>query len=287
MRKLLAISILILFLAGEFSASAFARTDGGHNTIGATAASTTWYFAEGYTGDSFEEWLCLQNPSALSAGVNITYMFRGGEALTKTITIPAYTRETLSVNSDVGPNQEVSIKIESDQAIIAERPMYFNYQGKGQGGHNTIGATSPRFAWYFAEGYTGAGFHEYICLQNPGDTSSDVTIAYRFRGGGGTTQYLTIEPGTRETVYVNSVVGPDREVSVKVTSNQLIVAERPMYFDFRGYDGGHNVLGAVDPSYFWYFAEGYTGYGFQEYLTLQNPNANPATVSICYMYRDG
>ena len=31
------------------------------------------------------------------------------------------------------------------------------------------------FTFYFAEGYTGAGFQEYLCLGNPGDTD----------GGGG------------------------------------------------------------------------------------------------------
>lgn len=141
--------------------------------------------------------------------------------------------------------------------------------------------------WYFAEGYTGSGFHEYICLQNPNGSPANVTIEYMYRGGGGTTQYLRVGPATRETVYVNGVVGPNKEVSAKVTSDQFIIAERPMYFNFNGINGGHNVVGSTGTSNIWYFAEGYTGSGFKEYLTLQNPNPNPATISICYMNRNG
>ena len=67
-------------------------------------------------------------------------MFRGGAApTTKNLTIPANSRETVDVNADVGSNKEVSIKIDSTQSIVAERPMYFNYQNKWEGGHNTIG----------------------------------------------------------------------------------------------------------------------------------------------------
>lgn len=102
--------------------------------------STTWYFSEGYTGSGFEEWLTLQNPNAVDATATITYYFRGGEApVTRTMTIPANSRETVNVNSDVGDNKEVSIGTVSTQPIIAERPIYFNYQNKWQGGHNTIG----------------------------------------------------------------------------------------------------------------------------------------------------
>ena len=50
--------------------------------------------------------------------------------------------------------------------------MYFDYMGTGAhhwaGGRDTIGATAPSFNWYFAEGYTGEGFEEWICIQNPG-----------------------------------------------------------------------------------------------------------------------
>lgn len=44
----------------------------------------------------------------------------------------ANTRLTVSANSDVGANQDISAKVSSDKPIIVERPMYFNYQGSKQ-----------------------------------------------------------------------------------------------------------------------------------------------------------
>ncbi|MDY6794683.1 MAG: IPT/TIG domain-containing protein, partial [Actinomycetota bacterium] len=38
----------------------------------------TIYFAEGYTGDGFEEWLCLMNPAATATTAQVTYMFDDG-----------------------------------------------------------------------------------------------------------------------------------------------------------------------------------------------------------------
>ncbi len=71
------------------------------------------------------------------------------------------------------PGQDVSMRIHSSQGIIAERPMYFNYQGAWTGGHDVVGATAPQRQWLFAEGYTGDGFDEWLCLQNPNDATVD------------------------------------------------------------------------------------------------------------------
>ncbi len=97
-------------------------------------------------------------------------------------------------------------------------------------------------AWYFAEGYTGEGFKQWLTLQNPGSTSANVTIQYRYRSGGGKTQSITVGANSRETIDVNSIVGSDQEVSTKIISDQPIIAERPMYFNFNGISGGHNVV---------------------------------------------
>ena len=52
-------------------------------------------------------------------------------------------------------------------AILAERPVYFNYNGAWTGGHDVVGATNPSSTFYFAEGSCRPGFDPYICIQNP------------------------------------------------------------------------------------------------------------------------
>ncbi len=211
-------------------------------------APVTFYFAEGYTGAGFEEWLCLMNPFAEPANVHMSFLMEGGATQDSDIQVPGNARYTISVNAFVGADKNVSIKVTSDLPIVAERPMYFNYQGAWTGGHDVMGATSPREEFYFAEGYTGAGFEEWLCLMNPNPSPTTAHVTYFFRGGASQTQDVGIGANTRATVNVNAAAGPDKEVSMRVTSDDPIVAERPMYFDYQGlgnnnWTGGHIVMG--------------------------------------------
>ena len=113
--------------------------DGGHDVLGATTPATTWFFAEGYTGDNFNEWLCLQNPGNDVAKVTITYYPTSGTPISKPYTVSPNSRLTVNVNDDAGSNLEISAKVSSDEPIIAERPMYFAYQGVWTGGHDVVG----------------------------------------------------------------------------------------------------------------------------------------------------
>ena len=266
------------------------KWEGGHNAMGATSTSNSWYFAEGYTGDGFEQWLTLQNPNPTNAAVTVAYYFRGGgTTLIKNKTIPANSRETIDVKADVGANQEVSIEIWSAQRIVAERPTYFNYQGKWEGGHAAMGATQAHTDWHFSEGYTGSGFEEWLSLQNPAPFAATATVTYSFKGGGAPLiKTVNIAANSRETVDVNADVGANKEVSIHVSCPSGLVAERPMYFNYQSkWEGGHNTFGVPVPLNQWYFAEGYTGNGFDEWLTLQNPNGATANATVTYTFRGG
>lgn len=63
-------------------------------------------------------------------------------------------RSTIDVNREVGPGQDVSVRLIADAPIVAERPVYFNYGGVWAGGHDVMGAKSPGTEWHFAEGCT-------------------------------------------------------------------------------------------------------------------------------------
>jgi Tol biopolymer transport system component len=107
------------------------------------AAPYYFYFAEGYTGHNFQEYLCLGNPSANPINVAVTYLFRDGSTTNATYNVPANSRLTRDVNAIVGPDRDVSIKCACDFPFIAERPMYFNYRGAWTGGHDAVGGPPP------------------------------------------------------------------------------------------------------------------------------------------------
>ncbi len=88
------------------------------------------YFAEGYTGEGFQEYLCLGNPEEESIEARVSYIFPDGQESERTYTLPASSRSTVDVNAEVGAGREVSLLVESPSRFVAERPMYFSY-GEG------------------------------------------------------------------------------------------------------------------------------------------------------------
>ena len=111
---------------------------GAHATIGVQAADTEWYLAEGFTGAGFGTYILVQNPNTESVTIDITYMLQGGGTLSRTLIVPAESRETIVAMDDVGADAAFSTRLMSDLPFIVERAMYFL-----QGGHATIGASFP------------------------------------------------------------------------------------------------------------------------------------------------
>ncbi|HEY5531328.1 MAG TPA: hypothetical protein VIK22_04945 [Candidatus Anoxymicrobiaceae bacterium] len=265
----------------------------GTTELGTTKPLKRWYLAEGATYSGFEEWICVQNPNKVDTGVNITYMFPGGATQQQYFTMKANSRFTVNVNEAVGANRDVSARIDAAQPVVVERPMYFKYHGKWTGGSIGSGVASPQTQWYMAEGATQPGFEEWISLMNPSSSATNVTITYMFKGGQTRVQKLYMSKTSRQTVNVNAVVGPNKDVSAKVVSNVPIIAERPMYFLYHGaWPGGDTQVGAPQPQTSWLFAEGTTRNNstdgaFEEWISIMNPGDAPANVGITYMYPGG
>ncbi len=272
---------------------------GGSDVIGAPALSNQWYFAEGYTGPGFDEYVCVLNPGAETA--NLTFNFQTEEEGSKVpdgvYVVAAHSRATFKANDLLGGSgYQTSLELESDQPVVAERPMYFDYQGTAYwgwtGGHCVMGRTSFSGEYFFAEGTTRTGFEEWLTLQNPGSSAINVHADYQLGTGETVVDDYVVNPSSRLTVYVPDVVGGDQDVSIHLTSSSDFLAERPMYFYYSGtaghdWTGGHCVIGATTPGRDWFFAEGYTGDGFDEWLCIQNPGAVNAEVEIYYYPESG
>ncbi len=261
------------------------------------AGSEVWalpydfYFAEGYTGSNFSEYLCLGNPFSVAAKVHITYLFPDGTSQPQIVQVEPYSHATVLVNAVVGPDREVSCKLEADLPIMVERPMYFDYDGDWTGGDDVVAATGTSTEWYFAEGYTGTGFEEWVCVLNPQDQPADLTFNFQTEEDGiKVVSDQSVPAHSRMSFNVNELLGNDYQTSLRLDSNVPVVAERPMYFNYQGtsawnWNGGHCVMGAASLAYQYSFAEGTTRPGFEEWLTLQNPN--PEAIDIDAVYRFG
>jgi len=292
-------SLVVLLICMLLPAAALAVPRGGSDTMGCPGqAGKTWYFAEGNTRPGFSEYICLLNPGSNVALTDFTYMLSTGETIARKHDLVPNSRTTIEVAKEVPANCDVSLKVTSSEPIVAERPMYFVYNGAWSGGHDVLGAAAPSSEWYFAEGTTRDGFDSYLCLQNPGDSDASANIDYYLVDGTKRSKTgITIKARSRFTVSTyNDDLGIGRhndasgDFSVKVTTSEFtpLVVERPTYFSYRPYlYGGDDVMGALKPLTDWYFAEGCTRPGFDTYLCLSNPGTDDAKVDISYFCGNG
>jgi len=271
-------------------------------------ATTSFYFAEGYTGAGFTECLSLFTPHA-GGPAQIDYQLAGGSHLSQLVALSAGQVTTVNVNAAVGPDQEVATRVILPAAGVVERTMHFT-TGSWHGSTDLVGVNQPATEWDFAEGSTLAPYSEYVTLQNPNASAVAATLSYFLDSGAHPVKQLSLAANSRTTVEMASGdlggenpcrpgaggtcgVGPGHTgVSVRVTAGAPIVVERPMYVNNYSFGAGairdgHDAFGANSASLRWDFAEGTTLNGFTEYLTVANPGLNGAHVSIRYLDGSG
>lgn len=258
----------------------FSGRRAGHDSIGVSQPSKTWYLAEGYTADTFDEYVLIQNPGEAAASVTATFMTPGAGNEERKYTVGAHSRFTIHVD-DIIPAQSVSTKIQSSVPVVVERAQYLNNMTAGT---CSIGACSPSSTWYLAEGYTDQGFEEWVLIQNPQKTYNNVTVTFMERSGANTVKQFQLPPECRFTIEVDGYL-PASEVSVKVRSESPVLVERAMYWNNRS--DGHDCIGTPTPDSTWYLPEGYTDQGFETWVLIQNPSDATRKVDVTFMQRNG
>jgi hypothetical protein len=135
--------------------------------------------------------------------------------------------------------------------------------------------------FYFAEGFTGTGFRETLSVFMPNQSG---IIPVDFSTPTGTFRvYGAVTEGLVSLFDVNAAVGPNQQVSARVTLPGPGIAERTMNFDNGTWHGSTDIVGVNQTANEWDFAEGSTLSIFAEYLSIQNPNPTvAATVTLNY-----
>ena len=247
--------------------------------------SKTWYFAEGYTGTGFAEYLTLANPNSKAANVTVNYLIQGGTPIQKTYVVNATSRRTVTVNNEIGAGHSVSMVVTSDQPIVAERPMYFTYSSAFlskpvPGGSDVLGATSLGSNFNFGYIDTSTDHDTYLTVLNQNSSAMTVTMSYYPEAGGSAiVKTATVNGNSRGTVHVNTLGLAQGSYSVLVALDQPGLVERPMYLiDATTHNtGSADVVGVPTSSQNWYFAEGYTGATFAERYILSAPGTALST----------
>lgn len=275
----------------------------GDDTLGATSLGKTFYFGDVAVGGGYSSFLSILNPpGAPAATVTATYYAGGQQVTTQQTTVPGGTRGTIFPgNASPHLPAHVAVALTSTQPVAIERPTYFSNIGAGNAGvvsgaADILGVQTLSTDWLFAEGYTGPGFQENFAIANldPGKTPASVTINLEYSNGVKNSYTVTVGPLSQVIWNVNTGEGPNpptQDVSAEITSTGAkIVVDREMFFHYNhagngrtlGATGGSDVIGLAGPTSAaaFSFAEGYTNFGYDEWLTIQNPTTNTETITV-------
>lgn len=294
-------------------------TDSAHNEgvgafnvgtpINVNNGPTTLYFAEGYTGQfstngkaTFNETLSLLNANPFTATATITYLIEGGSPVGVTRSIAPNSTLLESVNSDIGNDKIAAAVVSSSSRITAERIIRrTGANGAVLDANSSLGNPNLGKTFYFAEGYTGISFQEYLTLANPGSTDAHVTVTFApeaSSSAGAPTETFTVPANGRATRNIRrDALGiSNKSVGMIVTSDQSIMAERVLYFG----DGNGSAkfgstakagLQTVANQYlFAYGSAGGSGLaqrpGDQSYVTILNPGTSPIPATVVAQFYD-
>jgi len=275
--------------------------------------ATTIYFAEGYTGRfatngraDFDEYISVLNPDNFAKTVTFTYQLQGGAApVVTTTSVPANSDILRLVNGDIGNDQIASAVVSSDGRIAAERIINRTAPSGKLDSSSSLGSTSSATTWYFAEGYTGASFQEYLTVQNPGATTANVVVTFLPQSVPAATPRtvsLTVPANGRVTENIRRDYLPfsDKSVGMIVTSDQPVVAERVTYWGDGngsakfGSDSAPGMAGAAKQYFFAYGSNPGGTSADESYVTVINPAAavsgvppSDATVLVSFFDASG
>ena len=281
----------------------------GTDVTGATLndLGTSFSFADVASDANHISYLTILNPQTRgTATITATYYAGGRVVGTQSTTVPAGGRGTLApgaIQSPALPAHSLAI-VTSTVPVMVERPTYFSHESKGaSGAYDVVGAPTPTTAtdWFFAEGFTGSTTQEYLTISNPGTASATANVTLKSQVGGVNRTFAVTVGAQSQLIWdvnSNNTFGGTQEVSAEVNSTSPLIVQREMFFTYHHSipgiptvvaSGGTDVLGLVGPisksSYS--FSEGYTYPGYNEWLTLQNPNSTAETIYVTMTNGDG
>ena len=217
-------------------------------------------------------------------------------------------RRQIAIASESGDSVPVGIGADEKGDVAAGRSL--NYRGRESeslpvtGFNNSISATgavsstgpvggasaaqcarsaSPQ--WYFAGGSAGLDFDERILLYNPFPDEAVVRLTFFTPQGQeskSSFEEVPVPAGKTEAVHINEAIRVRSAVSVAVEARRgRVVAWKEVFA--RPEDrprGVQGTLGANDLATTWYFPDGAIGPGADQRLSILNPTADEAVISV-------
>jgi len=193
------------------------------------------------------------------------------------------------------PHQEAALEVKADSDIIAGRTLYLTCATNGVFGLSLMGIDIGHTTWYFAEGSTRPGSDMFLSLQNREEQEASVAIDYYRGNGSKESRSVKVPARSRLTFPVfEGGLGAGRyssklgEISIALSSDRPIIAERSIYFSRGSVAKGRVGEGETrSPRQEWTLEDGTGEYSVQENICLLNTGAKTASVRLESFRSDG
>ena len=247
----------------------------GHDALGVAEPSTTWLFAEGYTGGNasiaFETFLLLANTGTTAAIATVEYLLDSGQVVMRDYPVPARSRTTIWVDNEGRVfdtrlrSTAFGLRITATVPIVAERAMYWGTPAATdlsaptvtREGHDTAGVTAASAKWAFAEGAQGAldnvPFDSSFLVANPNEVGIAVRATFVREDGKGIVREKCVGARSRANIYTGefpelatfrfaTFLESVASAACGAAGGEGFVAERAMYIG-TSYTAGHVNVG--------------------------------------------
>jgi hypothetical protein len=260
---------------------------------GQSSPQSSWFFAEGYSGVTFQPYLTVLSPASSPISLTVTLFPTSGLPKAVSASLPPFGRFTLNLRT-VLPGKSFSMSVVASQPIVAERVEYWG-AGAGSakfGAGVKPGVSSPGKVWYFGYSAVLGGDQSFLSVLNPTSQTANVKASV-FDGTGNTSRSVTIAvpPGQRGTFLLHTLFGAANHspLAIRLDSNVNITAEEAQYYGGSPNTGTHtgaSIEGRQFTSTRWTFASGNTA-TYQESEYVLNPSATAAKIGATFYGVDG
>jgi hypothetical protein len=254
----------------------------------ATAASSTWYFAEGSTLRDDLMLLTLFNPFPDDAIVDLSFTTDQGRAEPgdfQGIVIPGRGMRLVNVADHLRRREAVAVTVAARRGrLVADR-----IQARGANGRKgltiSLGATAPHTEWLFPDGVVADGVVERFHVYNPTRDEAVVDVELNADEGAVEPFQLRVPPRQRVTLNLAEESRVPRNVGYSVAVRSLnevpVVVERTADAAAPSPRSGiADTMGVRTTARNWLLADGAATEVVDEWVTVLNPTAEQVTVSL-------